>query len=450
MAGGLNRTPPHDNEAERAALGAMLFDTEAIDAASQGLSLRAGDFYSPAHGGIYDAILKLRDSGNVKPDILTVSRELRQAGKLDESGGEDYVASLTTVVPTSANIEYYVKIVQDCSLRRSLLRVSSEIGARVFDESLEAYRVLEEVQQKIFELSDSRQLFKFSSAREVVAETTKLIDKLRRDKKAFTGVPSGFTDLDSMTNGFKPSEFIIIGARPSIGKTAIALNMAAHAAAGKKIPTAFFTLEMSDVSLMMRLISSEAQIESNSLRTGYLSNEQMNVVHGAMSKLYDAPLYFVDQPNMRLLDLRSQARRLRANQNVGIIFIDYITLITLEDFRLQPHEQIAEVSRSLKSLARELNIPIVALSQLTREAEKDKPNLATIRASGAIEQDADIVMFLSRQREKGKDAAVNSHPDVIETELSLAKNRNGPTGPVRLQFLPKYAKFVSTMKRDPV
>ncbi|MDR0602081.1 MAG: replicative DNA helicase, partial [Treponema sp.] len=286
MAGGLkDRTPPHDGEAERAALGAMLFDTEAIDAASQNLRLKPGDFYSPAHGRIYEAILRLKDSGNVKPDILTVSRELRQAGKLDEAGGEDYVASLTTVVPTSANIEYYVKIVQDCSLRRALLRISSEIGARVFDESLEAHRALEEIQQKIFELSDSRQLFKFRAAREVVSETAEIIETLRKDKKAFTGIPSGFTELDAMTNGFKPSEFIIIGARPSIGKTAIALNMAAHAAVKKKVPAAFFTLEMSDVSLMMRLISSEAQMESNAVRTGYITQGQMDIIIKAMGEL---------------------------------------------------------------------------------------------------------------------------------------------------------------------
>jgi replicative DNA helicase len=449
MAGGLkDKLPPHDEEAERAALGAMLFDTEAVEAASR--YLRPGDFYTPANGKIFEAILRLQDL-KVKPDILTVTGELRQAGKLDEAGGPDYVASLTSIIPTSANIEYYSKTIQDYSLRRALLRAASEISSSSFDESQEARRILEEVQQRIFELSDSRQLFKFRVAKTVVQEALTIIEKLQKDKKAFTGIASGFGDLDSLTTGFKPSEFIIIGARPSMGKTAIALNIASYAAVKRKIPTAFFSLEMSDVSLVMRLISSEANIDSNSLRTGYISTAQMDLLFKTMGDLYEAPLYFVDQPNMRLLDLRSQARRLVANQKVEIIFIDYITLITLENFRLQPHEQIAEISRSLKSLARELDIPIIALSQLTREAEKDRPSLANIRASGAIEQDADVVMFLDRKREddnKGTDQA--GRPDTLETKLILAKNRNGPTGTVHLQFLPKYAKFVSMLKGNPV
>jgi replicative DNA helicase len=449
MAGGLkDKLPPHDEEAERAALGAMLFDAEAVEAASQ--YLRPGDFYTPANGKIFEAILRLQDL-KVKPDILTVTGELRQAGKLDEAGGPDYVASLTSVIPTSANIEYYSKIIQDYSLRRALLRAASEISSGSFDESQEARLVLEEVQQKIFELSDSRHLFKFRVAKTVVQEALTIIEKLQKDKKAFTGIASGFGDLDSLTTGFKPSEFIIIGARPSMGKTAIALNIASYTAVKRKIPTAFFSLEMSDVSLVMRLISSEANIDSNSLRTGYISTAQMDQLFRTMGDLYEAPLYFVDQPNMRLLDLRSQARRLVANQKIEIIFIDYITLITLENFRLQPHEQIAEISRSLKSLARELDIPIIALSQLTREAEKDRPSLANIRSSGAIEQDADVVMFLDRKREDDKKGTDQTgHPNVLETKLILAKNRNGPTGTVHLQFLPKYAKFVSMLKENPV
>jgi replicative DNA helicase len=448
MAGGLrDKLPPHDEEAERAALGAMLFDAEAVELASQ--YLRPGDFYTPANGKIFEAILRLQDA-KVKPDILTVTGELRQAGKLDEAGGPDYVASLTSIIPTSANIEYYAKTIQDYSLRRALLRAASEISSSSFDESQEARNVLEEVQQKIFELSDSRQLFKFRVAKTVVQEALVIIEKLQKDKKAYTGIASGFGDLDSLTMGFKPSEFIIIGARPSMGKTAIALNMATYAAVRKKVPTAFFTLEMSDVSLMMRLISSEANIDSTSLQKGHISSAQMDMLFKTMGDLYEAPLYFVEQPTMRLLDLRSQARRLVASQKIKMIFIDYITLVTLENFRLQPHEQIAEISRSLKSLARELDIPVIALSQLTRDADKDRPSLANIRASGAIEQDADVVMFLDRKRDDKKGTDQNSHPDAIETKLILAKNRNGPTGEIRLQFLPKYAKFVSTINTNPI
>jgi replicative DNA helicase len=439
-----DRTPPHDDEAERAALGAMLFDTEAVAAAMQ--YIRPEDFYSNANGKIYAAILGLQDRG-VKPDTLTVVGELRQQGKLDEAGGADYVSSLTGVVPTSANIEYYAQTVQAYSLRRALLTVSSEIAVRAFDESVEANQILEDVQQRIFDLSDRRQIFRFRTAHEVVAEAARIIDTLHANKQEYTGITTGFSELDFLTGGFNPSEFVIIGARPSIGKTALALNMAIHAAMKKKVPTAFFTLEMSDISLMMRILSSESSVDSKSIRSGNLKTSELANIYNTMEKLYDAQLYMVDQSNMRLLDLRSQARRLRANQKVGIIFIDYITLITLDDSRLKPYEQISEISRSLKSLARELDIPIVVLSQLTREAEKDRPNLANIRASGAIEQDADLVIFLNRKREADKKNGVEvNSSDPIEAELILAKNRNGPTGKVNLLFLPKFAKFTSITK----
>jgi replicative DNA helicase len=447
MAAGLkDRIPPHDDEAEKAVLGALLLDSEAVGTAVQ--YLRGDDFYSNANGKIFEAIVNLSDRGT-KPDILTVAGQLRQEGKLDEAGGPDYVASLTSIVPTSANIEYYAQTVQSYSLRRALLRIAGEIGNRVFDETLESRIILEETQQRIFDLSDKGKVFTFKTAKEIVSEAIKEIESLYNSKKEFTGLVSGFGDLDKISSGFKPSEFIIIGARPSMGKTAIALNMAAHMSVKNKIPAAFFTLEMSGMSLIQRIISSEAEIESNALRTGYLKLSDMQKLMVAAGNIYEAPLFIVDMPNMRLLDLRSQARRLRANQKIEIIFIDYITLISMENTRLQPHEQIAEISRSLKSLARELNIPIVALSQLTRDAEKDRPNLANIRASGAIEQDADMVLFLHRERDNNnKDGKNEAQDDKIKTELKMAKNRNGPVGTIKLMFLPKYAKFVSMTKEN--
>jgi replicative DNA helicase len=443
MSGLKDSIPPNDMMAEQATLGALLLDKLALPVALQ--YLRPDDFYSNANGKIYDVILKLFNK-NVEADILTVTRELKQDGKLDEVGGTPYVASLTNVVPSSANIEYYAQTVQSYSLRRSLIRVSNEVIAKSFDESQESRIILEETQQKIFELSDDRQTFRIRAAPEIVSDTIKIIERLYDLKKNVTGIPSGYEDLDKLTAGFQASELIVIGARPSMGKTALALSMASNIAIKKKIPTGFFTLEMSDQALMLRLISSEAEINANVIRTGFLNKNDFHKLLEAAGNIYEAPLYIVDTPNMKLLDLRAQARRLRAQFKVEIIFIDYLTLITSENYRLPRHEQIAEISRSLKSLARELGIPIIALSQLTREAEKEKPNLSSIRESGAIEQDADVVMFIHGKRESDRDPNEAENENGIERDLILAKQRNGPVGTINLLLLSKFAKFVPLIK----
>ncbi|MDR1030154.1 MAG: replicative DNA helicase [Treponema sp.] len=440
-----DKIPPHDDMAEQATLGALLLDKEAIATVIQ--YLRPDDFYSHANNKVYDAILHLFNKG-LTADILTVSEELRQNGKLEEAGGPAYVASLTNVVPSSANIEYYAQTVQNYALRRALIRVSHEIIANAFDESQESRSILEETQQQIFELNDKRQSFSFRDTKEILKQTIEVIDRLYKLKKNITGIPSGFDELDKLTAGFQASELIIIGARPSMGKTALALTMASHIAIRNKIPTAFFTLEMSDLALMLRLISSEAMIHANAIRTGFLTAADFTNLLEAASNIYDAPLYIVDMPNMKLLDLRAQARRLRAQQQVEIIFIDYLTLINSENSRIQRHEQIAEISRSLKSLARELKIPIVALSQLTREAEKDKPNLSSIRESGSIEQDADVVMFLHRERDSDQKPDDTDVEQGKKTNLILAKQRNGPVGTIELLFMAKYTKFVSPVQNS--
>jgi replicative DNA helicase len=444
-----NNIPPHDDMAEQATLGALLMDKDAITTAVQ--YLRPDDFYSNANGKVYEAIQNLTDKG-LEADILTVSEELRQNGKLDEAGGPAYVASLTNIVPSSANIEYYAQTVQGYSLRRALIRVSRDVIAQSFDESLEARILLEETQQKIFELSDKRQTFSFRDIKVIVQETSEFIERLYNSKQEYTGIPSGFEELDKLTSGFQPSELIIVGARPSMGKTAFALNMAANIAIHNQrgnIPTAFFTLEMSDISLMLRIISSEAMIDANKIRTGFIDRTDYFQLQEAMARIYESPLYIVDMPNMKLLDLRAQARRLRAQEKIEIIFIDYLTLISSENYKLPRHEQIAEISRSLKSLARELHIPIIVLSQLTREAEKERPNLANIRESGSIEQDADVVMLIHRSREADKTAEEREQARQLgsETEIILAKQRNGPVGKISLLFMSKFAKFVN-MERD--
>ncbi|GHV79679.1 replicative DNA helicase [Spirochaetia bacterium] len=442
------RVPPHNDEAEQASLGAMLLDEDAITTVIQ--YLRPGDFYSNANRRVCEAIFSLFNQGR-KADIITVTEELRKTGELDLSGGPSYVASLTNVVPSSANVDYYAKIVQDGSLRRSLIRVAGEVNAKSFDESLESRILLEETQQRIFELTTDRNTLSFKSAKEIIPKAIDAIEKLIKNKNAFTGVPAGFEELDSMTAGFQPAELIIIGARPSVGKTALALTMAANMSInnkGRRIPTAFFTLEMSDMALMMRLISSEANIESNKIRSGFLKPSDYHSLQEAAGRIYDAPLYIVDMPNMKLLDLRAQARRLRAQQHVEIIFIDYLTLISSDNYNLPRHEQIAEISRSLKSLARELNIPIVALSQVRRDAEGKRPNLSDIRESGSIEQDADVVMFLHRERELDKKDSTRENPDKPNTELIIAKQRNGPVGTVGIEFLPQCTKFVSFTRKQ--
>ena len=438
-----DKIPPHNEDAERAALGAMLLDSEAAPAAQQ--YLRPEDFYSTANGRVYKAILALYDDGGKKADIITVRDALQQAGDLEAAGGEAYIASLTDVVPTSANIEYYAQIVQDCALRRALIHAASKISAYSYDISEDSSILLEKAQQLIFDLTDRKRTLNFRSVHETVPEAIERIEKLFHSKSAFTGVPSGFEELDRMTSGVQNAEMIVIGARPSIGKTAFALNMAANISVQNRRPAAFFTLEMTDVALATRLISSEAHVDSNSLKTGFVRQSDFHRILDAAGRIYDAPLYTVDMPNMKLLDLRTQARRLRSMKQVEIIFIDYLGLISMEDTRTPRFEQVSEISRSLKGLARELNIPVVALSQIGRPSEGARPNLASLRDSGAVEQDADVVMFLHRERKQEVQTG-EAAPEVIETELIIAKQRNGPVGTVTLGFRPKYTEFVSMAK----
>jgi replicative DNA helicase len=362
-------------------------------------------------------------------------------------GGAGYVSSLTGAVPTSANVEYYARIVKESSVRRKLLRVSNEIIATIYDDTRESRKVLEEAERRIFDIAESQQSEAFRKAKDIVQETVEAIERLYKTKDSYTGIPSGFPDLDNMLSGFQDSELIIIGARPSVGKTALALTMAAHMAIHQHVPVGFFTAEMSNMALMQRLIAAEARIGSQTIRTGMLKPSDFKSLTDAAGLIYEAPLWINDTPNIPLLDLRAQARRMVAQMGIRILFIDYITLITSENTELPRHEQVAEISRSLKALARELKVPIVALSQLTRDSEGKRPSLASIRESGSIEQDADVVIFLHRER--GSDRTGEEHPSVVETELVVAKQRNGPVGTVKIAFVPKYTKFES-LRQEPV
>ena len=440
MANVINRIPPHNDEAEKAVLGSMLIDEGAVTVVIQ--RLRADDFYSTANKRIFEAILSL-DSGGIRADLLTLRGELEKTGNLDQAGGIDYIAGLTHVVPSSANADYYAQIVQDCSLRRGLIQAAGIAGSRAYDETSGPRLILEEIQQRLFTLSDTRKLFKYRRAEESIKTTFEYLSEVF-NKGQFTGIPSGFEALDKLTSGFQKTEFTVIGARPGMGKTTIALNMAAHMAIEKKIPAAFFSLEMSDRSLLLRLISSEAKIDSNKFRTGFLNKQDFASMFQAADRINPAPLFFVDMPHITILDIQAMARMLRTQEKVEIIFIDYIGLISSDNPRQPRYEFISDVSRSLKGLARELDIPVVACSQLGRELEKEKrmPNLADIRESGSIEQDADMVIFIDRDRELDKTQDEQARTAGQKVKLIVAKNRNGPTGIVDLTYLKPYTKFV--------
>jgi len=436
-----DKVPPHNAEAEQAALGALLLDPDAVPHILR--YLRPDDFYVNANKNVFAAIVSLFEKGQ-KGDLITLADEMRVLGSLDNSGGPAYIAKLTDAVPSSANMEYYAKIVQECSIRRNLLRLAADISQKAHDDSIDTGVLLDELQESIFEVNQDRQTVSYRSVREIVPDAMKMIEELAKNKNQYTGVPSGYAELDSMTSGFQDSELIIIGARPSVGKTAFALNIASHVALRERMPVCFFSLEMSDLSLTYRILSSEARIDSEKVKSGLIKPSDIQSLMDAASRIYDAPMYIVDVPNIKLLDLRSLARRMKSEKDVKIIFIDYITLITHENQDLPRWEQISSISRSLKALARELRIPVVALSQLKREAEGKSPSLADLRESGSIEQDADLIMFLHREREidKRKDERSPYTP----TDLLVAKHRNGPVGKVGLLFFNKITRFESLEK----
>jgi len=436
-----DKVPPHNAEAEQAALGALLLDPDAVPHILR--YLRPDDYYVNANKHVFAAIVSLFEKGQ-KADLITLADEMRLLGTLDAAGGPAYIARLTDAVPSSANLEYYAKIVRECAVRRTLIRLSADIRQKAHDDSIDTALLLDELQESIFEVSEDRQAVSYKSVKEIIPDTMRLIEQRSKSKDQYTGVPSGFGELDSMTSGFQDSELIIVGARPSVGKTAFALNMAAHMALREKVGVGFFSLEMSDRSLMNRLLASEARINSEKVRSGLIKPSDIQSLMEAASRIYEAPLYIVDVPNIKLLDLRSLARRMKSEKDIKVIYIDYLTLITHENAELPRWEQISSISRSLKALARELDMPVIALSQLKREAEGKQPSLADLRESGSIEQDADIIVFLHREREINK--SQDERSAFIPTELLIAKQRNGPVGKVSLQFIPSITRFESLEK----
>lgn len=436
-----DKVPPHNLEAEQATLGALLLNWDAV---SNVISLLDSQkFYSYQNRLIYEAMISLFRQ-NIHGDTLALINELTKTGKLEEAGGAAYIASLTDLVPTAANVEFYAKIVLDQSIRRELIKISQDLKLNAFDETKESRSIIEEAEKLIFTLSDKNQTTKVYGMQEIINRTIKTIDEHYKNKSSFTGIPTGFGQLDTMTSGFQNSELIILGARPSIGKTAMALSMMEHIAIDQKIPCGFFSLEMSYEMIGQRLLSQTARIPGHKIKSGMLRQDDFVKLQNAAGRCFQAPLYIVDVPNMPLLDLKAMARRLVVNQGVKIIFIDYIGLISTDNPNAQVWEQVSEISKSLKALARELGIPIVALCQVARDAEGSEPNLAQLRGSGSIEQDADVVMFLHRDRNKTADQT----DPVQDAKLIVAKQRNGPTGDIEILFLSGYTKFENKIKDE--
>ncbi len=428
-----DKVPPNNIEAEQAVLGALLLNWTAM---SEVVSiLRPDRFYSLQNQVIYEAMQKLF-SKNATGDTISLINELTVENKLEQAGGAAYIASLTDTVPSAANIDYYAEMVLDRAARRDLIHISSELKASSFNLQKKSDDILDDAEQKIFALAERNETTQVYSAKDIMFKEIELIEARYKSKNQFTGVPTGFAKLDTYTSGFQKSELIIIGARPSIGKTALALSMIQNIACEKRIPCGFFSLEMPYESIGMRLLAQEARVPMQKIRSGMLKVDDVKKIQDAAGRWFEAPLYTVDTPNMKLIDLRAVARRMVKNNKVEIIFIDYIGLISTEDPTAPVFEQVSLISKSLKALARELAIPIVALCQVARDAEGQEPNLAQLRGSGSIEQDADVVMFLHRDRIKDGDSI-----SAQDAKIILAKQRNGATGDIDIMFLPSYSKF---------
>lgn len=426
--------PPQNLDAERALLGCLMLDwglmTDTIAV------LRADRFYSFQNKTIYEAMEKLY-TDNIRGDVITVVDALEKGKLIEQAGGLPYITSLSNFVPTSANINYYIDIVLDRATRRDVLSASRAMQVSAFDMSHKSDVVLEESEQMVFALSDKNARTEIFEFPKVIEGAIEVIEKSIGTARVLTGIPSGITRLDNMTQGFQNSEMIIIGARPSIGKTAFALSMMQHIAIEKKIKCGFFSLEMSRQSIAHRFLSQMTQIPSGRIRSS-VTKDEFRALKEASGRCFSAPLYIVDTPNIQLLDLRSMARRMKLNDDVKIIFIDYIGLIATQHPDAPVYEAQSEISKSLKSLARELNIPIVVLCQVARDAEGKEPTLAQLRGSGSIEQDADVVIFLHRERDSQADLTDSEGQDA---KCIIAKQRNGATGTVEMRFFPRWTKF---------
>ena len=437
-----NQLPPYDLELESSALGALLFNSNVDQRDEFFGQLHEHDFFKRAHQIIFSVLRDLHQKVEAI-DLTTLSEELRARGLLGNVGGLSYIASLTLNIPSSVNLPYYAQQIHSYSIRRQLLSLAQDLTHQTYKYDTATKQILADTEKRVLALAEQgHDLHQFLDAPTLVQRTFELIEERVKNQNQFTGIESGFTDLDRMTLGFQRSEMIIIGARPSVGKTALCLSMILHIAALKRVPVGIFSLEMNGVSLMERLLAAQAQVNSHHLRSGLLGNKERHKLIEQVDHLYKAPIYIDDTPNIPLLDLRTRSRRMIHRHGVKIIFIDYLGLIVTNSVNQPRHEQMAEISMNIKALARELDVPVIALSQVGRQTEGKAPGLSDLRGSGALEQDADVVMYLHRDRSPGL-REMDSAPEDFRTELIVAKQRNGPVGTVELLFVPQFARFVS-------
>jgi len=432
-----DRIPPHNIEAEQSVIGAVLLEPDVFSTASERIT--ASDFYRASHEVIFEAMYQLFEKGE-PIDIVTVTTELQNSDKLDIAGGVTYLTDLASSVPTAANIDFYSKIVEEKALLRRLISTATDIVTKTFAKEDEVEEVLDEAERSILEVSSRKNVNAFKPIKDVLIEVYDNIEQLHHAKDDVTGIPTGYRDLDRMTSGFQRNDLIIIAARPSMGKTAFALNIAQNVAINTDENVAIFSLEMGAEQLVQRMLCAEGNIDSQRLRTGKLEQEDWGKLTMAMGSLSHAGIYIDDSPGIRVTDIRSKCRRLKQEHGLGMIIIDYLQLIQgSEHSRENRQQEVSEISRSLKSLARELEVPLIALSQLSRgvESRQDKrPMMSDLRESGSIEQDADIVGFLYR------DDYYDSESEQQNIEIIISKQRNGPTGTVELAFVKEYNKFV--------
>lgn len=425
------RVPPYNIEAEQSVLGALLIDREAVYKIME--EIRPSDFYREEHQGIMEAILRLALSE--KPvDIVTVSEELKRIGKLENIGGITYLARLADSVPNAVNAEYYAKVVRTKALMRDLIQAGAEISDLGFNESKDIDDLLDIAEQKIFSIAQKKSKAYFVQVKDFLGHSFSEIERRYKLKLGLSGLPSGFPSLDKITGGFQRSDLVIIAARPSLGKTSLAVNVAEHVAIKERKGVGFFSLEMSKEQLVERMLCSLAKVDMQRMRTGFLREEDWTMLTEAYGDLYEAPIYIDDSPDAALIDLRTKARRLKIEANIDLVIVDYLQLVHTERAENRVIE-ISQITRGLKNLARELDIPVIVLSQLSRAVDRrddKRPILSDLRESGSIEQDADVVIFLHVPDENRSN----------EVELYVAKQRNGPRSSTKLLFFNEFTRFV--------
>ena len=439
----VGKIPPHDTEAEQAVIGSMLTDKDAIISAIE--ILKEEDFYREDNKTIYGAILNLYNRSE-PIDIITLKAELSSLGKLEAVGGLEYLAELPDKVPTTANVDKYIKIVEEKSMLRSLLKTANEIISLSYDETQDVDDIMEQAEKRIFNTIQSRNQKGYSSIKDILVDTFTELEQLYNQKQHITGVPTGFADLDYKTAGLHNSDLVLVAARPAMGKSAFALNIASYAATRANVPVAIFSLEMSKEQMVNRILCSEAMVDSNKVRTGKIDDDEWGKLAEASGILSEAKIFVDDTPGISITEIRAKCRKLKLEQDIGLVVIDYLQLVQGSSRRVSGsrEQEIAEISRSLKILAKEINVPVIALSQLSRAPEQrpdHRPMLSDLRESGSIEQDADIVMFLYRDDYYNEDSEKKDVAEVI-----IAKHRAGSTGTVELRWFGNYTKFANIEK----